>query len=86
MKRVSTGELRKRLRNCVTGQLTENPESTALGVLSFPACCGKGLWAVAADRERQRAQVLRSNFARRRAQGRQWARPSQYLSGRSLTS
>jgi len=35
MKRVTTGELKNRLRKRVTDQLTENPERTTLGVLAF---------------------------------------------------
>ena len=35
MRRVATGELKKRLRNTATDELTENPERTPLGVLAF---------------------------------------------------
>ncbi len=35
MKRVVNGECKKRLRNSVADQLTENPESDPLGVSAF---------------------------------------------------
>src|SRR4051812_41699859 len=45
MRRVATGELPQRLRNCVTDQLTENPARVPRGVRSFGASGGKALRA-----------------------------------------
>ena len=86
MRRVATGELPKRLRNCVTGQLTENPERTPLGVLSFAASCGKGLGAAAGSVLVQRARRERSDSGPSRLPGRFPARFSGFLRPRGLTS
>jgi hypothetical protein len=73
MRRVLTGELPNRLRNCVTGQLTENSARVPRGVRSFPASSDKGLraavfpWSVrSARRERsiRRHRVCRGENRR----------------------
>jgi hypothetical protein len=71
MRRVATGELQKRLRNCVTGRLTENPARVPRGVRSFPASCGKGLgaaigagWTRTAPPDLYRRQILSSGARR----------------------
>jgi hypothetical protein len=52
MRRVATGELPKRLRNCVTDQLTENPESSL-----------SGFWRLGQLRQEVRAGRLASDGA-----------------------
>jgi hypothetical protein len=79
MKRVATGELEKRLRNCAFGQLTENPERSSLGVLSFPASSGKGIGVVARLRRRQRARCRRSICAGRKSRRREGVATSPVL-------
>jgi hypothetical protein len=60
MRRVPTGELPKRLRNCVTDELTENPARVPRGVRSFPASGAKGLRAVVVSYLTWRARRERS--------------------------
>jgi hypothetical protein len=86
MKTVATGELAKRLRNCVTVQLTENPERWSLGVLAFAASCGNELRAAPADAVELRARRWRSNSDPGWPRRRERARSSHFLCPRSLTS
>src|SRR5205823_4210406 len=77
MKRVTHGESKNRLRNSVTDQLTENPESDPLGVFSF--------WPINLRVYRLSGGAESAARARAVAGGRRpWSRSGSILS-RSLT-